>query len=812
MNPLLYDFRFALRQMQKSAGFAVIAVLTLSLGVGAATAIFSVVNAVILHPLPYNRPELIYAPQTIAREGYTQPFSWPSYLDTRAQNHSFAAFSGVWTFHSVNLETPSGPIGLQSVQGSDDFFNVFGVPPMLGRTFRPGEDQPGKNDVAVLSYAVWKTNFGGNANIIGQTLQLDGKPYTCIGVMPAGFRFPLSVLRAIYTPLHPNPAWVKSRGSHWLSTIGRLKPGVTPAQAQADMNNVMANLGRAYPDTDAGRRIHLIGLAERLQGETSGTLWALSAAVLAVLLIGCVNVAGLLLARGVKREREIALRAAVGAGRTRLIRQILTESLLLAALGAAGGAVFAWLLLAAMRTFLVHAMARGSDVQMDLPVLIAALVVSTAASVAASLYPAVRLSGTDPIRALRSGGGAGTAGAHHRLRSIFIVCQVALSLVLLVVAGVLLRTVAGYRGANLGFDAKHIIAAEIDLSPARYQGRDIWANVYQPLLARVHQIPGVRGAGLINIVPIQNWGSNSEVHLTGQPPYPANEISLAEQRFVSADYFDAMGIHLLHGRQLSSSLDVPGNKSMAMVVNQAFVKKFVPGNIDAVGQHIDDREKAEEKSGIVGVVSDIRQDLMEPPLPEMDSLLTSVPAEYSEEVLLSTNLVVRTSGDPKAIVPSLRAIFHDIDPTLPFRVPETMEQIIGDQLVMQRMESWLFGIFAALAMLLAAVGIYGLISQEVEMGKREIGIRMALGSSRLGIFVSGVLRIAALLGLGIAAGLALTFAARKLISSVALLHFAHEAGLLAVVACTLAAVGLLAALIPLRRAASIDPMRALRTD
>ena len=812
MNLVLRDFRFALRQMQKSIGFASLAVLTLSLGVGAATAIFSVVNAVVLHSLPYAQPDRIYIPQTIAREGYTQPFSWPSYLDTRAQNHSFAAFSGVWAFHSVNLETPSGPVALRSVEGSDQFFDVFGVAPLVGRTFRPGEDQPGKNDVAVLSYEVWKSNFGGKTNVIGQTLQLDGKPYTCIGVMPAGFRFPLSVLRAIYTPLHPNPAWMKSRGSHWLPTVGRLKPGITSAQAQADMNNVMANLGRAYPDTDAGRKIHLIGLAASLQGETSGALWVLSAAVLAVLLIGCVNVAGLLLARGVKREREMALRAAVGAGRTRLIRQILTESLLLAALGAAGGVVLAWLLLAAMRTFLIHALARGSEVHLDLPVLLAALGISTGATLAASLYPALRLSGTDPNQALRSGGGAGTARTHHRLRSVFIVCQVALSLVLLVVAGLLLRTVAGYRGADLGFDAKHILATEIDLSPARYQGRDIWGNVYQPLLERVHQIPGVRGAGLINIVPIQSWGSNSEVHLTGQPPYPPNEVSLVEQRFVSAGYFDAMGIQLLRGRGLSPSIDVPANKSLAMVVNQSFVKKFVPINLDAVGQHIDDRDKAEEKSGIVGVVSDVRQNLMEPSMPEMDSLLTSVPAQYSELVLLSTNLVVHTSGDPKAIIPSLRTIIHDIDPTLPFRAPEAMEEIIADQLVMQRMESWLFGIFAALALLLAVVGIYGLISQEVEMGTREIGIRMALGASRLGVFAMGVRRISMLLILGVAAGLALTLAAQRLISLVVVLQFAHEAGLLVVLACMLTAAGVLAALVPLRRAASIEPMKALRME
>jgi predicted permease len=518
METLLQDVRYALRQLRKSPGFALIAVLTLSLGVGAATSIFSVVNAVILRPLPYDRPELIYAPVTLAKEGYSQPFSWQSFQDARAQNHSFSALSGLWDAESVNLETPSGPVALRSIQGSDNFFQVFGVAPILGRTYRPGEDEPGKSDVAVLSYTVWQTNFGGNSDVVGKTIDLNGKPYTCIGVMPAGFRYPLSAENAIYTPIHPNPLWIKQRGTHWLRTVGRLKPGVTRQQAQADMNAVLGNIARAFPGSDSGRRLQMISLSDSVNGQTSGAIWALSAAVLALLLIGCVNVAGLLLARGVKREREIALRAAVGANRTRLIRQILTESLLLAAMGAAGGIGLAALLLQAMRTFLIHALARGAEAGMDWPVLAAALALSAITSVAASLFPAVRLSGTDPNQALRGGGSAGTQRAHHRLRSVFIVSQVALSLVLLVVAGVLLRSVAGYRSEDLGFDAKHILAAEISLSPGHYENRDLWANFYQPMLERVNHLPGVAAAGLNNLVPIRSYGSNEDVHVTGQPP------------------------------------------------------------------------------------------------------------------------------------------------------------------------------------------------------------------------------------------------------------------------------------------------------
>ena len=812
METLLQDVRYALRQLRKSPGFALIAVLTLSLGVGAATAIFSVVNAVILRPLPFDQPDRIYAPVTLAKEGYTQPFSWLSFQDVRAQNHSFAALSGVWNAELVNLQTPSGPVSLQSVQGSDNFFQVFGVAPILGRTFRPGEDAPGKNDVAVLSYTVWQSNFGGHSDVVGKTIDLNGKPYTCIGVMPAGFRYPLSETQAIYTPIHPNPLWIKGRGTHWLRTVGRLKPGVTRQQAQADMNGVLANLGRAFPDTDSGRRLQMISLSDSVNGEISGALWALTAAVLALLLIGCVNVAGLLLARGVKREREIALRAAVGANRTRLIRQILTESLLLAAMGAAGGIGLAALLLQAMRMFLIHALARGAEAGMDWPVLVAAVAISAISSVAASLFPALRLSGTDPNQALRSGGSAGTARAHHRLRSVFIVSQVALSLVLLVVAGVLLRSIAGTRSEDLGFDAQHILAAEISLSPGHYENRDLWANFYQPMLERVNHLPGVAAAGLNNLVPIQSYGSNEDVHVAGQPPPSPNEVTLAETRFVTPEYFGAMGIRLTRGRMLSEGIDLSANKHGTVVVNEAFVKKFMTKTVEPMGQHLDDSDKPDEKTEIVGEVTNIRQSLMDPSMPEMDYLITEIPAKDFPSYAMAMNLMVRTKGDPATVIPELRQVFHEIDPTLPFREPKTMEQIIADQLVMQRMESWLFGIFAALAVLLAVVGLYGLISHEVEMGTRDIGVRMALGATRSGVFQLVLRRVSILLAIGIGVGFALTFAAKRLIASVTIIHFAHEAGLLVLLGATMAVAGLAAAAIPMRRAASIEPIKALRMD
>lgn len=811
MGSILQDVRYALRQLRRSPGFALIAVLTLSLGVGAATTIFSVVDAVILRPLPYSHPEKIYVPQTLSREGYPQPFSLPSFKDFRAQNHVFAALSAVSSYQSVNLETPSGPVALDWVQGSDNFFDVFGVAPILGRSYRSGEDQPGKNDVAVLSFDVWQTNFDGETSVIGRTLELNGHPYTCIGVMPAGFRYPLSVQHAIYTPLHPDPLVVDRRGDHWLPAIGLLKPGVTRQQAQANLSVVLTSIGRAYPDSDGGRREQLISLEDTVEGNVTGALWALSAAVLAVLLIACVNVAGLLLARGVKREREIALRAALGARRARLVRQGLTESLLLAGLGAAGGIFLSWLLLSALRTFLIHAVQRGADVHIDVPVLLAALSLSLCTSIAASLYPSLHLSGADPSRALRSSGTAGTSRAHHRLRSVFIVSQVALSLVLLVLAGALLREVAGYRNTDLGFDARHILAAEIDLSPGRYQDHNVWADFYQPMLERVGHLPGVRAAGVVNLVPVQGWGWNTEIHITGQPPNPPTEITLAEDRYVSPGFFDALGIHLLQGRMLSPSIDLPANQAATIVVNQAFVKKFMPAGLNPVGQHIEDGDKANEKTQIVGEVTNVRQDLMQPSMPEMDYLYTELPPQYSA-MLMRSNLVVRTWGNPKPVIPALRDVFHQIDPTLPFRAPKTMDEILADQVVMQLMETWLFGIFASLAVVLAVVGLYGLISHEVEMGTRDIGIRMALGATRSGVFAHILRRVTVLLVLGIFTGLGLTVAAKPLIATVAIIHFNHQVGLLALLILILAAAGFLAAVLPMQRAASIEPMEALRTE
>jgi predicted permease len=808
----LQDLRYALRQLLRAPGFAFTVILTLALSVGVATAVFCVIDTVILRPLPYANPDKIVSVDSRSRSGYPQPASWPSYEDERAQASAFAALAGYADYFDTTMETPSnGPVEFPNVRSTDNFFQVFGVQPMLGRTFLRGEEQEGKNDIAVLSYEMWQNYFGGDRSVLNEAVKLDGQTYTVIGVMPAGFRFPLNRRNAIYTPIHLDRPWMIRRGDHWLRTVARIKDGITIEQAQADLAHVFSDLGRAN-DSDEGRTVRLQLLAQSVNSQSKGPLWTLLGAVLAVLAIGCVNVAGLLLARGVKREREMAMRVAIGAGRARLLRQVLTEGVLLALLGAAGGILLAGTILDLMRAFLIHALARGADIHLNWTVLATAIAISVCANLAASLYPALRLSGVDPNRALKAGGNAGVERVQHRLRSGFVITQVALTLVLLVVAGLLLRVVSRYRHADLGFDPAHILSTGIDFSPARYQGRDVVADFYRPLLDRVSHLPGVRAAGFISLLPIENYGNNSDIHIAGQPPYPPNQEMLAENRFVSTGYFDVFGIPLHRGRALSPSLDRPENVATTVVVNDAFVKKFIPAGLDPAAQRIDDDDKQEKWTQIVGVVGNVRQNIYEPPLAERDWLMDELPLKERAGLLSGMTLVLRTDGDPKQLIPALRSVLHEVDPTVPFKTASTMTEVVSETLVFERMESWLFDIFAALALALAMVGLYGLVSHEVEQSTRDIGVRMALGATRNRILGMVLRRVAWMLAAGTVAGLLLTLVAGKVIGMVIYFDAQKEAGGFVLLALMLVAAGLLAALIPAARAASIEPMQALRAE
>ena len=745
----------------------------------------------------------------------TQPAAWPSFKDERAQARTFDALAAYVDYRKISLETPSnGSVSLDCVRSTDNFFQVFGVQPILGRTYLPGEEQEGKNEIVVLGYEAWQRYFGGDRGVLNKTVKLDGRTFTVIGVMPAGFRYPLNMRNAVYIPRLIDNEMLNNRGSHGLLTVARLKDGVSIEQAQADLSLVFDNLGRTYPDTDGNRTVRLEPLAASvLDQNTRGSLWTLLGAVLAVLAIGCVNVAGLLLARGVKREREMAMRAAVGAGRERMIRQVLTEGLLLAALGAVGGVLLASLLLKLMSNFLIHALARGADIHLNWTMLGFAVVIAAVASLAASLYPAMRFSAIDPNRVLKTGGSAGAERGQHRLRSGFMVTQVALTLVLLVVAGLLLRVVSRYRHTDLGFDPSHILSVHIGLPKAKYQGHDPLSAFYQPLEERVSNLPGVQGAGLIDILPIESCWYNSQIHIAGQPPTPANQEMTAERRFVSRGYFDAMGIPLHRGRWLSPTLDRAENIAPTVVVNDAFVSKFIPAGLDPTVQRVDsDGNKEEEWTHIVGVTGNVRQYIYEEPYAERDFLMDEVDLKNRADMFANMSLAVRTAGDPKQVIPAVRSIVHDLDPTVTFEEPRTMTEVVSEVLVFQRMLGWLFGIFAGLALLLSLVGLYGLVSHEVEQSTRDIGVRMALGASRSGVLAMVMRRVAWMLAAGAAAGLVLTLIARKLIGVVIYIDAKHDAGGFLLAALLLVIAGLIAALIPAARAASIDPMQALRSE
>jgi predicted permease len=811
---LLQDIRYALRQLRRAPSFVFTVTATLGLSVGVATAVFCVIDNVILRPLPYPNPERILSLETHSRSGYLQPHSWPSFQDERNQASAFAALAGYVDFFKATVETPDGSaVLLRTVNTTRNFFSVFEVNPLMGRTFLPDEEQTGKNDVAVLSYEVWQAYFGGDKNILNRAIKLDGRAYTVIGVMPAGFRFPLGAQNAIYTPLHIDVhPWMKPRGNHFLRTVARLKDGVTIQQAQADLSQVFNGLGRAYPDTDQGRTVQLAPLAQTVIGNSKGPLWTLLGAVLAVLAIGCVNVAGLLLARGAKREREMAMRTAIGAGRLRLLSQVLTEGLLYAVFGATLGALIASILLKLMRAFLIKALTRGAEVHMNWTVLAAAIGITVIVSLAASLYPALRLSSTEPTRVLKAGGIAGTERGQHRLRAGFVVTQVALTLVLLVVSGMLIRVVTRYRHADLGFDPAHILSVQLSYAPPRYEGRDVIADFYQPLLDRVSHLPGVRAAGIINILPIDNWGSNSDIHIAGQPPNPSDREMLSEERVVSPGYFDVFQIPLHSGRALSHDLDRADNSAPTLVVNEAFVKKFISTGLDPTAQRIEFGNDQTKWPRIVGVTGSIRQNIYEPPLAEHDSLMDELPLNERSNYLNGYSLVVRSDGAPQALIPAIRSALHEVDPTVPFEDPRTMTEVVSNVLVFERMESWLFGVFAGLALVLSLVGLYGLVSHEVEQATRDIGVRMALGATRQGILTMVLKRVAWMLGAGTVAGLALTLVARKLIGVVIYIDAQKEIGGFLLVALLLVVAGLVAALIPARRAASIEPMQALRAE
>jgi putative ABC transport system permease protein len=812
LESILSDIRFALRQLARSPGFTITAVLTLALGIGATAALFSVIDAVVLRPLPYNDVKRIVSIQTNSPSGDWQMSSWPGYLQMRRLSSAFDNLAAYEDFWGMTLKAGDQTRYLNVDQGTDNFFDVFGVPPLLGRTFHAGEDQPGKNNIVVLSYEVWRQSFNSNRNIIGTVVTLDGESYEVVGVMPAGFRFPFDKPNLVYIPMHVSANAVGQWRSHWLMTFGRMKPGISIAQADADTAHVMQEISQEKPDSDNGRTATLIPISTTLRGASElPEIYLMLGAVLAVLLIACANVAGLLLARGVAREREMALRVAIGAVRGRLIRQLLVENTLLGAMGAVAGILFAAGLLAAMRAFLIHAFMRGANITLNTEVIAATVVIGIVSSISAGLIPAWRAAKSHPGGSLKSGASTGTTRRQHTLRAGFVVAQIALSLTLLVFSGALLLTLQRMLRADIGFNPDHLLTLEINIPSGDYaaKGRDSVRELLFPLEERVRQIPGVIAAGINEQGALMGYGAGVYLPLVGQPPVSPDRQATSESRGITPGYYAALGTPMVRGRNFDAQ-DTPASQPVA-IVNQAWVKEFLPKSLDPVAQAF--REGDGSKVVIVGVVADARQNALEPARPEIDFPISQESIQQQQNTgSWSLHLYVRTAVPPMSVVPQLRQALRDVGPAIAFQQPQTMDDQLSDALVSNRMESWVFGIFAFIAVLLVAVGIYGLLMQEVASHVRDIGVRMALGASRGGITQMMLARIAVLLGIGLSGGLVLTLLLRRVVDSIVVVHFGRDGFMIAALVTLLSAIGLLAAVTPIRRAASIDPMQALRGE
>ncbi|HEY2470862.1 MAG TPA: ABC transporter permease [Terracidiphilus sp.] len=802
------DLRFAFRQLLRSPGFAFTAILTLAVGIGATAAMFSVIDAVVLRPLLYANRDRIVEVKTHSASDFWQVTSWPGYLAVRKLNTSLQTFAGYAPYWGMTLKAGDQAQFVHVTQGTDNFFDVFGVRPMLGRTFLPGEDTDGRNNVVVLGYEIWRQTFHADRDIVGRTTNLDGRPYEVIGVMPAGFRFPLNQSNLVYIPMHVRPNWLGSWRDRWAQTIGLLKPGVSVQQAEADMNTVLNQLGRQQPETNSGQTAHLIPIAQALHGENElAEAWFMLGAVLAVLLVACINVAGLLLARGVSRQREMALRIAIGAARGTLIRQLLIENALLGLIGGGAGLLLAAGLLAALKAFLLHAFMRGANVTLNFTIVMAALLAGLISSIAAGLLPAWRSSKSDPNRTLKAGVSAGTSRREHRLRAGFVATQIALSLVLVIFSGLLLLTVRRMLRVDFGFQPRNLLMLSINIPAGDYKGRDYVQALFTPIEESVRAIPGVAAAGIIDQPPVLGFGSGTSQQIVGEPPDPPGYERNAESRSVTAGYYDALGFPIVRGRNFSS-LDTPSSQPVVMV-NQAWVKEFLTHGQDPVAQAF----VGPPKMAIAGVAGDVRQNLPDRARPEIDFPFSQLSLKAQQNAgSFSVCLFVRTLVPPTTIVPQLRVAFQHVAPAVAFQAPDTIDDLLDDALVANRMESWLFGLFAAIAVLLAIIGIHGLLMQEAASRAREIGLRMALGASRTGIARLMLLRTATLLAAGLGAGSLITALLRRVVASVLVIQFERDGLVITALIALLALVGVLASLVPISHAASVDPVQALRTE
>jgi putative ABC transport system permease protein len=810
MKGLLQDFRYALRQLRKNPGFTAVAVITLALGIGANTAVFSVIDAVMLRPLPYSQPDqLIEAESVNTHNPQPSAICYPDFFDWRSQNHTL---EHLVSYHD-NLFTLTGlerPVQVDAEIVSWDLLPALGVRPELGRGFAPDEEKATMR-VALISHSLWTTQFGSDPSIIGRGVRLSGDLYTVIGVMPPSFRFPINKPRnSVWTTLavddDPNDPHsnIKNRGSHFLSVFGRLKPGATVEQANQDLRTIAANLSKQYPNTNTRHDSARVETqVAYLIGDTRTALLVVLGAVALVLLIACGNIANLLLARTRERQREIAVRSAMGAGRARIVRQLLAESLVLSAVGGIAGCGLALVCTPAILTLIGDSVPRATDAGVDPRVLSFAVIVSFAAGLIFGIVPAIAASKTDLISTLKEGGRSEIIGRDW-LRASLIVGQVAVGLVLTAAAGLLITSLANLVHTHQGFNPDHLTTLFFETPDAHYKATR--PQFYRDYFEKLRALPGVESAGGVMMLPMTNDGAVITFE-DREHPVPEGQQPSADVSPITPDYFRAMQIPVLEGRDFSPRDDLKAPQ--VMMVNQAFAHKFFPGE-SVLGKKL--KPGAGGAAGppwreIVGVVGNIRlgatQREMRPAMYLPADQLPDWCCLYS---------VVRASLDPHSVEASVQQIVAAMDKDIPVTQVRTMNELMASELSQPRFATILLSSFAGLALVLTIVGLYGVMTYSVSRRTREIGVRMALGAQR-GAMLGMVLRDAAILiGAGIMIGVAAALASGSVLQDMLYGTGARNPVVLTLVCIAVAVAGLAAAYIPAFRAAKVDPMVALRYE
>jgi putative ABC transport system permease protein len=804
MRPLLQDIRHGFRVLRKSPGFSAAAIVVLALGIGANTAIFSVVNAVLLEPLPFPEAERIVAvAHTPPPEQFpgmkTFSVSPANYIDWRSQADAFetiAAYAGGY----VNLTGGGRPEAIPAMYVTSDYFSVLGATPLLGRAFAAGEDEPGRNRIVVLSEELWKTRFGGKPDAVGQTLDLNGQKYTVVGVLPARSGFP--EWAKLWTPLAWTPEERAIRGIHDFAVLGRLKTGVPVEQAQAAMNALSVRLAQQYPADNKGWGAIVIPLREDLVGDVRPALLVLLGAVAFVLLIACANVANLVLAKTLGRRKEIAVRTALGASRRRVLQQMFSETLLLAVAGGALGLFLAGFGVKLIVAFLGDQLPRVNEVGVDPRVLVFTLVLSLVTGVLAGLAPAWRLTSANLNDALKQGlGRADSDAGGGKTRNALVVAEVALALVLMVGAGLMVRSLARLRNVDTGLDTKNVLTMTLAIPEEKYTTPEKQAAFYDQVLQRVRAIPGVEAAGVISSLPLFPGGSTQPVAIEGHPAAALSEQPEVAVRLISPGLVKTLGLRVTRGRDLLESDNATG--PAVVLISESMARRFWPGE-DAVGKRFTLSFVPGVVREVVGVVADAKLKGVRVQEPVA---ATYVP--LAQQPRSGMNLAVRTASTPRSFSAAVGSAIHAVDPEQPMVDVSTMEERLGESLSHQRLTMLLLASFAGLALVLAGVGIYSVLSYSVRRRNREIGIRMALGADGADVVRMVVLQgmRPALLGLaiGIAGSLALGRALARLVYGVR----ATDPTTFVAVSVLLALVAAAACAVPAYRATRVEPTQAL---